>query len=159
MSPPYRGSCLCGQVKFRLNAEPLTLYACHCTDCQRRSGGALLLSMWVLRDSLEVTDGSTRLVSSIATDRRERRNRVCPACEIRLWAEPVDRPKLAILRPGTLEQARDFQPVAHQFVRSALPWFRFPEGVARYETSPDDPAELVRLWREAGTPGPRGDTP
>ena len=28
MSPPYLGSCLCGQVKFQLTAEPLTFYAC-----------------------------------------------------------------------------------------------------------------------------------
>jgi hypothetical protein len=147
MSPPYLGNCLCGQVKFRLNSEPLTLYACHCTDCQLRSGGALLLSMWVHRESLEVTEGTPVLVSSIANDSRERKNKTCPACQVRLWSEPAHHPKLAILRPGTLQRAREFRPIAHQFARSALPWFVFPEGVACYETSPEDPAELVRLWR------------
>jgi hypothetical protein len=149
MSPPYLGNCLCGQIKFQLTSAPLTLYACHCTDCQLRSGGALLLSMWVHRDSLEVLAGSPLLVSSVANDGRERKNQVCPACAVRLWSEPVNRPKHAILRPSTLQRARDFAPIAHQFVRSALPWFVFPEGVVRYETAPDDPAELVRLWREA----------
>jgi hypothetical protein len=156
MSPPYLGNCLCGQVKFKLVAEPLTLYACHCTDCQRRSGGALLLSMWVHRESLEVIEGAPLLVSSVANDGRERKNKVCPACEVRLWAEPVNRPKLAVLRPSTLQQAKAFTPVAHQFVRSALPWFVFPEGVARYEASPDDPTEFVRLWREARERGSAG---
>ena len=149
MSPPFLGSCLCGQVKFQLTSEPVTLYACHCTDCQLRSGGALLLSMWVHRESLEVLEGKPQLVSSIANDGRERKNRVCPACAVRLWSEPSNRPKYAILRPGTLQLARDFIPIAHQFVRSALPWFVFPEGVARYETTPEDPTELVRLWRTA----------
>lgn len=149
MPPPYPAHCLCGQVRFRLNAEPLTLYACHCTDCQRRSGGALLLSMWVPRESIEVVQGAPALVTSIANDGRERRSQVCPACQVRLWAEPVHRPQLAILRPGMLEQAQDFTPIAHQFVRSALPWFVFPPGVARFETAPDDPAEYIRLWREA----------
>ncbi|WP_093376219.1 GFA family protein [Variovorax sp. OV329] len=156
MAPPYPGSCLCGQVRFRLNAEPLTLYACHCTDCQRRSGGALLLSMWVERASLEVLQGAPELVSSIAKDGRERRNRVCPACQIRLWSEPTNRPALAILRPGTLEHAGIFTPIAHQFVRSALPWFVFADGVARYETAPDDPAEFIRLWKEAKKQFARG---
>jgi hypothetical protein len=149
MSAPYLGNCLCGKVKFRLNSEPLTLYACHCTDCQRRSGGAFLLSMWVQRDSLEVLEGNPELVSSTAPDGRERRNKICRACEVRLWAEPVNRPRLAILRPGTLEQAREFTPIAHQFVRSALPWFVFPDGIACYQTSPEDPSELARLWRES----------
>lgn len=158
MSPPYLGSCLCGQIKFQLTAEPLTFYACHCTDCQRRSGGALFLSMWVYRESLELLEGTPLLVSSVASDSRERKNKVCPACEVRLWSEPVNRPKLAILRPGSLQLAKAFTPIAHQFVRSALPWFVFPDGVACYETSPD-PTELVRLWREARVSSPpRGET-
>lgn len=148
MPSPYLGSCMCGRIRFRLNSEPLTLYACHCTDCQRRSGGALLLSMWVHRDALELLEGTPELVSSVANDGRERRNRVCPACQIRLWSEPTNRPKLAIVRPGTLEQARNFAPIAHQFVRSALPWFVFPDGVPCYEAQPD-PSELTRLWQEA----------
>ena len=112
------------------------------------------MSMWVQRDALEVLDGNPKLVSSIANDGRERKNKVCPACEVRLWSEPIHRPRLAILRPGTLDQAKEFKPVAHQFVRSALPWFVFPEGVKLYETAPEDPAELVRLWQEARTISP-----
>jgi hypothetical protein len=105
--------------------------------------------MWVQRTSLEVLEGIPQLVTSIANDGRERRNKVCPACAVRLWSEPVNRPSHAILRPSTLQRAKDFAPIAHQFVRSALPWFVFPEGVARYETTPDDPAEFLRLWQEA----------
>lgn len=104
--------------------------------------------MWVHREAIEVTEGMPLLVASIANDGRERRSRVCPACRVRLWAEPVHRPNLAILRPGMLEHAAAFTPVAHQFVRSALPWFVFPEGVPRYAEAAD-PAELVRLWSEA----------
>lgn len=37
---PYSGGCLCGALRYRVTAEPLTLYACHCTDCQRRTGTA-----------------------------------------------------------------------------------------------------------------------
>lgn len=151
MSPPYLGHCLCGRIRFQLTREPLTLYACHCTDCQRHSGGALRLSMWVHRDALEVLQGSPQLVTSIANDERPRVNQVCPDCQVRLWAEPVHRPTLAILRPGLLLQAKAFTPIAHQFVRSALPWFVFPPGVARYETTPDDPTELVRLWQSAAS--------
>ena len=149
MSAPYLGNCLCGIVKFQLNTEPITCYACHCTDCQRRSGGPLLLSMWVARDSIEVLEGNPEVVSSVALDGRERKSKVCRACEIRLWAEPTNHPKLAILRPSTLEQSNEFPPIAHQFVRSAMPWFVFPRDVACYQTIPPEPSELARLWRES----------
>ena len=41
MAPPYTGRCFCEAVKYRITDEPLTFYACHCTDCQKRSGSAL----------------------------------------------------------------------------------------------------------------------
>jgi hypothetical protein len=146
MAPPYPGNCLCGEVRYQLCAEPLTYYACHCTDCQRRTGGAMRLAMWVARSSLEVVSGSPALLEFQGSPGRPRRARACPACDTRLWAEPADKPNLAILLPGSLRDVGQFQPVAHLWVRSALPWVEIPRDVARYETQPQDSQELIRLW-------------
>lgn len=54
---PYTGRCFCEATRFRVNAEPLTLYACHCTDCQKRTGSAFALSLWVPRAAVEATMG------------------------------------------------------------------------------------------------------
>jgi hypothetical protein len=45
MRAPYSGHCLCGAIRFQVNSEPLTFYAGHCTDCQRRTGTAFALSL------------------------------------------------------------------------------------------------------------------
>lgn len=154
MPAPYRGHCLCGDVHYVLQAEPLTLYACHCTDCQRRSAGALRLSMWVMRDQLQLAAGTPALRESVLGSGRRRVSRACARCDTDLWTEPPERPTLAILRPGTLEDARAFEPVAHLFVRSKLPWLAIPEHAARYDTMPEDPRELMRLWARRGPPPP-----
>ena len=39
---------------YRVAEEPLTLYACHCTDCQRHSGTSFALSMVVRRRTFEL---------------------------------------------------------------------------------------------------------
>jgi hypothetical protein len=91
MTAPYFGQCLCGALRFRITAEPLTMYACHCVDCQRRTGAAFALSMLVRRSALEL----------------------------------------------------------HQWTCSAQPWFVFSEGATTFETQPDDPAEMVALWKRA----------
>ncbi|BAY36106.1 glutathione-dependent formaldehyde-activating GFA [Nostoc sp. NIES-2111] len=33
MSFLYTGGCQCGQIRYEIRAEPLTLYVCHCKEC------------------------------------------------------------------------------------------------------------------------------
>jgi hypothetical protein len=73
----------------------------------------------------------------------------CPACATNLWSEKQRVPGLLWLRAGTLDDTRDLKPVAHVWTRSAQRWFSIPEDVTTFETQPDDPAELVRLWQQA----------
>lgn len=115
MAPPYPGSCLCGRVRFQLIADPLTFYVCHCTDCQRRTGGAALLVMWVGRFDLQILAGQPSLQVFDLGNGRQRRSRLCPHCDTRLWAKPIDKPDIAILRPGTLQNQGEFEPIAHRF--------------------------------------------
>jgi len=52
---PYLGHCLCGNVRHRVDLEPLMVYACHCTECQRRTGSAFAISM-IDREPAEARD-------------------------------------------------------------------------------------------------------
>jgi hypothetical protein len=147
LSAPYPAKCLCGAVQFRVTEEPLTLYACHCTDCQKRSGSAFGLSMWVPRAAIEVTAGETALQVLKGADGRGRPGRMCAQCGARLWSEPEKRATLAVVRAGTLDDTSWLRPIAHIWTRSAQPWFALPEGVPTYATQPDDFRDLIRLWQ------------
>ena len=150
MPAPYLGRCLCDTVQYRLNGEPLTVYACHCTDCQKRSGSAFGLSMWVRRADIVVAKGEAATLEVTGVDGKPRHHRTCAKCGTRLWSERPDRLEIAVLRPGTLEDTKWLRPVAHLWTRSAQPWFTFPRGVTRFETQPDDLKELVVLWQQRG---------
>ena len=56
---PVEGGCQCGAVRYRLKASPLTVYNCHCKDCQRFSGAACSISMIVRNENFEVLSGQT----------------------------------------------------------------------------------------------------
>src|SRR5262245_4900976 len=84
---PYTGRCLCGEIEYRLNSEPVTYYACHCTNCQKRSGTAFALSLWVKRGDLQVTKGEPVLRVTTAVDGKPRHMRECAKCGTRLWSE------------------------------------------------------------------------
>ena len=52
------GGCLCGDVRFKLTAEPMYVQACHCLDCQRISGSAFIINMWIEAKHVELTTAS-----------------------------------------------------------------------------------------------------
>jgi hypothetical protein len=148
MNLPYTGQCLCGAVRYKVSEAPLTVYACHCTDCQKRSGSAFGLSMWVRRSAIEVIKGDATLHSSMHSNGRQRFGRICAHCGTRLWSEPANRPELAVIRPGTLDDTSSLRPVAHIWTRSAQPWVVIPEGAIRYDTQPEDLLQLASIQRD-----------
>ena len=124
------------------------VYACHCTDCQKRSGSSFGLSVWVPRAAIEVTKGTAEAHISTTAEGRAQHLQMCGQCRTRLWSEPPKRPDVAILRGGTLDDTSWLQPVAHIWTRSAQPWFVFPKGIKAYEGQPASMEEIAALWRD-----------
>jgi hypothetical protein len=140
------GGCLCGAVRYRIHDDPLTLYACHCTDCQRQSGSAFGLSMIVARTDFEVVQGEPLALDLTTDDGRNRRPRLCGACGNRLYNESKVA-EVVVVRGGTVDGAATLRPIGHIWTRSAQPWVRIPEDALTYPGQPEDMLELVRAWR------------
>lgn len=56
MSETFHGACLCGQLEFDVT-EPELLGVCHCTRCQRSSGGPGSTVVVVAAKNFIVTKG------------------------------------------------------------------------------------------------------
>ncbi len=145
MTAPYLGGCLCGAIRYRLTDEPLTLYACHCTDCQRESGSAFSLSMVLSRTALDVLQGEPQRYAVTLPDGRQKRGAFCGTCATRLWAEPVAFPQVVIIEPGTLDETGWVCPIAHIWTRSAQPWVVIPPDALTFEGQ-SDPLALINAW-------------
>lgn len=52
-----KGSCLCGRVRFEVSFQDLAVIACHCTRCQKWSGG---MAMYIETASKPIFYGSGR---------------------------------------------------------------------------------------------------
>ena len=145
---PQPGGCVCGDVRYALTADPVTLYVCHCTDCQRESGASFTLSMIVHRESVEVLQGDVREYAVELPDGRHKGARYCSRCMTPFFFESRVQP-LAGLSPGTLDDTSWLQPAGHIWTRSAQPWIQIPSDVPRFEQQPDDAGmlEMVRIWK------------
>src|SRR5260370_9701527 len=56
------GGCACGAMRYRLTAPPLIVNACHCRDCQRLTGGAFAVNIWIERRLFEADHARLRSV-------------------------------------------------------------------------------------------------
>ena len=54
MDKSRSGACQCGAVTYSFKGEPLFTYACHCTNCQKRTGSAFSLGTMVGVEGLNV---------------------------------------------------------------------------------------------------------
>lgn len=142
---PQLGGCVCGAVRYGLNAAPLLVYACHCHDCQTRSGSAFALTAVIRTADLEMT-GPAEVVPTTSHSGRELEHTYCPTCRVRLLVSAVAAPDYASLRVGTLDEAGWAVPVVQLYAQSAIPWALIP-GVPTPPGEITDFVALAERWR------------
>lgn len=133
------GGCLCGSVRFRIDAEPQGARYCWCRDCQRIASGMATVN--VLFDK-----GSIRYTGEMITHARkgDSGNTVergyCSTCGSQMYSKTVTGPAQPVrVRAGTLDDPELCPPSLIIWGRSAPDWATFPEGMTVLEAGPDSP--------------------
>jgi hypothetical protein len=135
---PVEGGCQCGAVRYRLNAAPLGIYACHCKDCQRSSGTTHSMSMVVNAADLDLVAGELDGFNKAADSGRTVRMLGCVQCGTKVWNEPLASPHLRIIKPGTLDDMSWARPVGNIWTDRAQPWTQIDPNVPNFPRQPVD---------------------
>lgn len=131
------GGCQCGSVRYEVTGEPVTLYVCHCRECQKQSASAFGISVIVRRSDFRVTQGEVK-VWPRATDRGGRLAcAFCPVCGSRLWHEPVEATGTISIKGGSLDEPPDLRPASHIWTSRKLPGVIVPETATQFAGEPD----------------------
>ena len=138
MKLPIEGGCQCGAVRYRISAEPVVVYACHCTTCQTQSGSAFGLAARFEQESFELTRGELASFDFPGSAGYAFKNSFCKDCGTRIHHVHSRFPNLISLKPGTLDNTDWLTPTFHVFTRSAQPWVQIPENVPAFESMPED---------------------
>jgi hypothetical protein len=140
-------------VRYGIGEPPLALYVCHCTDCQRQSGSGFGMSMPVRRSALAVTKGEPRRWERTTPSGQVVECYFCADCGTRLFHVPARHPKIANVKPGTLDDTRWLRPAGQMWTRSAQPWLAVPPGPLTFEEQPADFKPMYEAWQEQALPG------
>jgi hypothetical protein len=127
------GGCACGEVRYRLTAEPLFVHCCHCLNCQRQTGSAFVVNVLIEADRVEVFEGEPQPVDVPRGGSKKQRIFRCPTCQIALFSR-YTRASILFVRAGTLDDPSSVEPDVHIYTRSKLPWVEPPESVPTFRT-------------------------
>ena len=125
------GGCLCGAVRYEVTEPPLEAVWCHCTRCQRRTGGSASASARLVPGTLRILRGE-ELVRGWDPGDGGAVKEFCSACGGALWSRKGER---IGVRLGTFDGDPGVRPSFRQYTAYAAAWDpllddalpRFPE--------------------------------
>ena len=132
MGVQREGGCACGEVRYRLTAEPMFTQCCHCLNCQRQTGSAFVINMLIEADRVDVFAGEPQAVDVPRDDGSAQRIHRCPTCQVAVFSE-YTRPEVMFVRAGTLDEPSAVVPNAHIYTRSKVPWVELPDSVPAFD--------------------------
>lgn len=137
MENPTRGGCACGHIQYEITADPVFTAICHCTDCQRASGGTGAVVTGIPKDGFAVLQGTVTGFEHLAESQNKLTRNFCPKCGSRLFTDKMESfPDLVFVAIGNLEEPARFEPVMEIFTKSRLPWMPARDSLAQFEGMP-----------------------
>ncbi|KAJ5639328.1 Glutathione-dependent formaldehyde-activating enzyme/centromere protein V [Penicillium longicatenatum] len=97
------GSCMCGAIHYTAEVDKYLAALCHCTDCQKWSGGAFTSNAVVPRNSLKVTKGTPTSYDAIGNSGKINKHFFCPTCGSSLYTELEVMPDMTCVKAGGLD--------------------------------------------------------
>ncbi len=130
------GRCTCGAVKFKLNAKPMMVHACHCSQCQRVTGSAFVMNAMIEKSQLELISGTPESSHFEGTTHTAF---YCGDCGTYVWSQYGGLDSCWFVRVGVLDDRDSLPPDVHVYTSTKQPWMVIPDGVPQFEEFYDLP--------------------
>jgi hypothetical protein len=115
------GGCLCGAVRYEIEAEPLVVRTCWCTDCQKFAAGSATVNVVFPAEAVHL-EGDLRDFASTADSGSAMHRGFCPTCGTPVTTGSEARPHLIGIRAGTLDDPELGRPQVTIWTSSAPSW-------------------------------------
>lgn len=130
MASKYEGGCLCGEVRYRAEGEPVNERVCHCRLCQKAVGAAFNARLLFRTDQVAIEGPIGTVHSSPALERG-----FCRHCGTTIFSRRGGAGVVG-LTSGSLDDPTLFRPSMHIYTESRQPWVKLDDGLPQYEQAP-----------------------
>lgn len=139
MATQLTGGCLCGAIRYTVDADITELRACHCTHCQKASGAAGSVNAVIPSAAFKIVQGTPRCFSATADSGRTLNRYFCADCGSPVYSQRLATPEMAVLRAGTLDDGGEMKITANIWTKSARPWAYIDPASKQFAGQPDAP--------------------
>ncbi len=126
----WTGGCLCGEVRYKISADPEWAGYCHCSQCRKQSGAPVTAGALFPLEAVEWTDGEPAVYRSSAKGTR----RFCANCGSSITWET---PSSFTVFIGTLDRPEDIRLQSHCYTETQLPWLEINDELRRHPAHDD----------------------
>src|SRR5262249_12952988 len=112
----------------RATERPLIVHACHCRDCQRITGSAFVVNMWVEKKLGRASGAEPKAYRLEGGSGKRHDVFFCDTCGTYLWSRYlIVSSDCLFVRAGTLENPGAATPDVHIFTRTKVAWLTLPK--------------------------------
>ncbi len=126
--------CSCGSVRVTINGTPLSVVACHCLACQRRTGSAFGVGAYYSAGQLTLS-GQVKPYTRSTEAGHTFTSYFCPDCGTSVYWESGKNPGLIGVAVGSMTNPQVPVPTRSVWEQSKHPWVsietalqHFPKG-------------------------------
>jgi hypothetical protein len=124
--------CCCGALRARVSADPTLVAACHCEQCQRRTGSAFGISAYFRADQVQI-DGASKTFSRPGQEGRAIQGHFCPECGTTLFWKAEFMPGHVGIAAGTFADPTFPPPTVSAWEQRKHPWVAFNHRLLRLQ--------------------------
>ena len=126
--------CSCGALTLTLKEQPRLVVACHCLDCQRRTGAPFGAGAFYPVEAVVVSGASKEFTRDGASGGKVR-TAFCPNCGSTVYWTADSLPSLIAVAVGALADPNYPPPVRSVFERSKHGWVHIDGAIEHFPQS------------------------
>ena len=136
MTSPLSGGCVCGAIRYECTAQgsEISMFKCHCRDCQRLGGGPYAAVVYVPKRTFRVVRGTIRHHTTQSAMGGLHRRGFCADCGSRLTGGETD--ESIGMTTSSLDDPSVFKPHFNMWTSDAQPWDYLEPGTPAFEKYP-----------------------
>ena len=134
MREAYKGSCLCGDVRFEVQGDFEHFFLWHCSRCRKDTGSAHAANLFSSTATLAWLSGEQNVRTFVLPGTRHTKS-FCARCGSALPRVEMDG-ALLVVPAGCLDSPVEMRPDAHICVASSAPWDHDLEAIAKVPALP-----------------------